>query len=47
MNGCDTIDEGETVTRNDPITGSEVEIETGLGWNPETGRVERYNEIWR
>jgi hypothetical protein len=45
--GYDTVDEGETVVSKDPVTGKEVEFETGVGWNPATRRVERYEEVWR
>jgi len=46
LEGCDTVDEGETVMMRDYTTGSEIEVETGVGWNPQAGRVERYNEVW-
>jgi hypothetical protein len=41
MEGSDTVDEGETVVSHNH------EVETGIGWNPETNRVERYEELWR
>lgn len=47
MEGWDTVDEGETIMMADGTTDSEIEVETGLGWNPQTGRVEKYNEVWR
>jgi len=46
MEGSDAVDEGETVISNDPATGEEIDIETGVGWNPETGRVQKYEEVW-
>jgi Protein HRI1 len=45
--GCDTVDEGETIVSRDAITGEDVEVETGIGWNPDAGRVQRYKEVWR
>jgi hypothetical protein len=44
LEGSDTVDEGETVVSRGP---TQVEVETGLGWNPENHRLERYEELWR
>lgn len=44
--GGDVVDEGETVLRKDPVSGDEIEVETGLGWNEETGSVQKYEEVW-
>lgn len=44
--GSDIIDEGETILSKHPVTGDEIELETGLGWNPDSGKVERYEEMW-
>ena len=44
--GNDIVDEGETILSKDPITGDEIEVEIGMGWNPDTGRVEKYEEMW-
>lgn len=44
--GRDTVDEGETIVLRDAITGENVEVEAGVGWNPDAGRVQRYEEVW-
>jgi len=46
MKGSDTVDEGETIVSRDAATGKDIEIETGVGWNPYAGRAERYEEVW-
>lgn len=43
----EAVDEGEMVISTDLITGKEVEIETGIGFNPQTGKIEKYEEVWR
>lgn len=47
MESNDAVDEGEAVISNDPATGNEIEVETGVGWNPESGRLQKYEEVWR
>ena len=49
-NGSDgyrPIDEGEVISKYDPITGKNTDVESGVGWNPASGRDEPYEEIWR
>jgi hypothetical protein len=46
MEGSDTIDEGKTIVSKDTATGKVIEIETGVGWNPDAGLIERYEEVW-
>lgn len=45
--GSDTVDEGETIVSRDATSGHNIEIETGVGWNPDAGRLQRYEEVWR
>lgn len=44
--GSDVVDEGEMIASLDATTGQDIETETGVGWNPEAGRVQRYEEVW-
>jgi len=45
--GSDTVDEGETIVSIDATSGHNIEIETGVGWNLDAGRAQRYEEVWR
>ncbi|KAH7910555.1 hypothetical protein BJ138DRAFT_1152559, partial [Hygrophoropsis aurantiaca] len=42
----DTIDEGDWEYLTDPDTGKEIEVETGIGSHPTTGRLSKYQEVW-
>lgn len=46
LEGSDTVDEGETITSKDLVTGKATEIEAGFGWNNVTRQVARYEEVW-
>jgi len=49
LEGAETVDEGETVRRIEMGEGGEeveVEVEVGEGWNPDTAKVQKYEEIW-
>ncbi|KAH7910553.1 hypothetical protein BJ138DRAFT_1152556 [Hygrophoropsis aurantiaca] len=45
---CDGIsDEGEVQLVKNPKTGEDIEVETGIGSNPKTGDMQKYQEIWK